>query len=403
MKKVIRDPVHGNIELDELDLAIIDSEPFQRLRGIKQLGLVHLVFPGATHTRFEHSIGVRYLAEEIFTTVNSRESIFSEEDFNKLKAAALLHDIAHTAFSHVLEEVVKEEGVSHEEMSERIINETELKDILGDYGLRVKDVVDIIKGKEGPLSQIVKSDLDADRLDYLQRDAYYCGVAYGVIDSRILREFTVVNDTLAVSEKGLYPAVTVLFARHTMFTVVYGHKTSRAATCMLVKGVRRALEEGVISFDELFRLTDEELLIKLRDSRVSYCREIAERIRRRKLFKMAYQLRGDILSVDTILEFVFLKENVLEKQKLEESIAEKAGVHVGYVALDIPENPVLEEANVKIYTEEGLKDIKELSPIAKTLTDAYTFSWSVAVFTLEEHRSIVRDAAKEVLRKFIKI
>jgi len=403
MRKVIRDPVHGNIELDELDIAIIDSEPFQRLRGVKQLGLVHLVFPGATHTRFEHSIGVRYLAEEIFNTVNSRESIFTEEDFNKLRAAALLHDIAHTPFSHVLEEVIRERGFSHEEMAEKIISETELKDILEEYGLRVKDVADIIRGKGGPLSQIIKSDLDADRLDYLQRDAYYCGVAYGVIDSRILREFTVVNDSLAVSEKGLYPAVTVLFARHTMFTVVYGHKTSRAATCMLVKGVRRALEKEVISLEDLFRLTDEELLIKLRESKVNYCREIAERIRKRKLFKMAYQLKGDILSVDTILEFVFLRENVSEKQELEESIAEKAGVDVGYVALDIPENPVLEEANVKICTEDGLRDIKELSPIAKTLTDAYTFSWSVAVFTVEEYRSIVRDAAKEVLRRFTKI
>ncbi|RLE78388.1 MAG: hypothetical protein DRJ52_10605, partial [Thermoprotei archaeon] len=100
--------------------------------------------------------------------------------------------------------------------------------------------------------------------------------------------------------------------------------------------------------------------------------------------------------------FIFIKENVSEKMELEEEIANKAGVDSKYVALDIPENPVLEEANVKILTDKGLKDIKELSPIAKTLTDAYTFSWSVAVFTSEEYRSLVRDAAKETLEKFLR-
>ncbi|RLE97661.1 MAG: HD domain-containing protein, partial [Thermoprotei archaeon] len=191
MKRILRDPVHGNIELDDLDLAIIDSEPFQRLRGIKQLGLVHLVFPGATHTRFEHSIGVKHLAEEIFRVVNSKEGIFSEEDLIYLKAAALLHDIAHPPFSHLLEEVVKEYDIDHEKLARKIIEDSELKAILSDYGISIKNVCDIVKGLSPPLSQIIKSDLDADRLDYLQRDAYYCGVAYGVIDSRILREFVV--------------------------------------------------------------------------------------------------------------------------------------------------------------------------------------------------------------------
>jgi len=402
MKRILRDPVHGNIELDDLDLAIIDSEPFQRLRGIKQLGLVHLVFPGATHTRFEHSIGVKHLAEEIFRVVNSKESIFSEEDLIYLKAAALLHDIAHPPFSHLLEEVVKEYDIDHEKLARKIIEDSELKAILSDYGISIKDVCDIVEGLSPPLSQIIKSDLDADRLDYLQRDAYYCGVAYGVIDSRILREFVVHEGNLAVSEKGLYPAVTVLFARHTMFTVVYGHKTSRAAGCMVVKAVRRALDECIISFSDLFKLTDDELLFILRNSNEKYCAEIANRIRRRRLFKMAYQLKGDSLRIDSILDFIFIKENVSEKMELEEEIANKAGVDSKYVALDIPENPVLEEANVKILTDKGLKDIKELSPIAKTLTDAYTFSWSVAVFTSEEYRSLVRDAAKETLEKFLR-
>lgn len=402
MKRILRDPVHGNIELDDLDLAIIDSEPFQRLRGIKQLGLVHLVFPGATHTRFEHSIGVKHLAEEIFRVVNSKESIFSEEDLIYLKAAALLHDIAHPPFSHLLEEVVKEYDIDHEKLARKIIEDSELKAILSDYGISIKDVCDIVEGLSPPLSQIIKSDLDADRLDYLQRDAYYCGVAYGVIDSRILREFVVHEGNLAVSEKGLYPAVTVLFARHTMFTVVYGHKTSRAAGCMVVKAVRRALDECIISFSDLFKLTDDELLFILRNSNEKYCAEIANRIRRRRLFKMAYQLKGDSLHIDSILGFIFIKENVSEKMELEEEIANKAGVDSKYVALDIPENPVLEEANVKILTDKGLKDIKELSPIAKTLTDAYTFSWSVAVFTSEEYRSLVRDAAKETLEKFLR-
>ncbi|HDI75634.1 MAG TPA: HD domain-containing protein [Thermoprotei archaeon] len=402
MKRILRDPVHGNIELDDLDLAIIDSEPFQRLRGIKQLGLVHLVFPGATHTRFEHSIGVKHLAEEIFRVVNSKESIFSEEDLIYLKAAALLHDIAHPPFSHLLEEVVKEYDIDHEKLARKIIEDSELKAILSDYGISIKNVCDIVEGLSPPLSQIIKSDLDADRLDYLQRDAYYCGVAYGVIDSRILREFVVHEGNLAVSEKGLYPAVTVLFARHTMFTVVYGHKTSRAAGCMVVKAVRRALDECIISFSDLFKLTDDELLFILRNSNEKYCAEIANRIRRRRLFKMAYQLKGDSLHIDSILDFIFIKENVSEKMELEEEIANKAGVDSKYVALDIPENPVLEEANVKILTDKGLKDIKELSPIAKTLTDAYTFSWSVAVFTSEEYRSLVRDAAKETLEKFLR-
>lgn len=170
--KFIRDSIHGNLKLDDFEIKIIDTYPVQRLRRVKQLGFSYLVYPGANHSRFEHSIGTLYLASSLAESLN-----LSKEEKEIVRIAALLHDIGHGPFSHVSENIL---GYSHEDLTVKVIKKSVIADILREK-FQVKEITDVIKGK-GILGQMLSSELDVDKMDYLLRDSYYTGVAYGIID-----------------------------------------------------------------------------------------------------------------------------------------------------------------------------------------------------------------------------
>ena len=181
----IRDPVHGYIYANELECKIIDSPVFQRLRKIRQLGTAHLTYPGALHTRFEHCIGSMYLAKRAANHLKSQE-IINEDMSNELSIAALLHDIGHGPFSHLFEEVLHEKGMTHENITDRIIRETEIADILSRFGVNVKKFSNLCVGtsKNHPrfMNDIIAGFLSVDSMDYLLRDSYFSGVEYGKVD-----------------------------------------------------------------------------------------------------------------------------------------------------------------------------------------------------------------------------
>ncbi len=392
MRPFIRDPIHENILLQDLDISLIDTKPFQRLRRVKQTGTVYLVYPGANHTRFEHSIGVRHSAEKILDTLEIHGYEVAEDERNVLLAASLLHDIAHMPFSHSLDIVDEEE---HERLAEKVILKTEISDVLSRYGIDPHEVPQFIFGSKRPLSDVIRSQIDADRLDYLQRDAYYCGVAYGVVDSRIFMEFRVVDDRLVISEKGIKPLESVLFARYSMYNIVYGHKTVRIASSMLTKGVLDAVERRELALEELLTLGDEELLLKLKDVD-GLAAEMASRIRDRRLFKRAYFLPWDETPSD--LMKLALTDRMSLTRKLEDEISNEAGLSGEEVIVDIPKLPLLEEADVKVLWDGRVEDFRRVSLLAEPITGSLKRSWSIGVYCPEGYLERVRKASSKILR-----
>jgi len=235
--KFFRDPIHGFIEVRPYEKAIIDSPIFQRLRRIRQLSFCYLVYHGAEHSRFGHSLGVMDLASSLYENAmrNTEElgtdsAAFDTEDDKRLRIAALLHDIGHPPFSHGLER--ERAFSSHEEASASLI-EGPLSKQITDAGLEPKEVSDLVHGRSDPkkpyLTKMLNSQLDADRMDYLTRDSHYTGVMYGVFDiDRLLSSLIIKNGDLVVLQKGLFAADQFLIARFYMYEQVYLHRVKRA-------------------------------------------------------------------------------------------------------------------------------------------------------------------------------
>ena len=239
-KKIINDPVYGFITIrSELIFDIIDHPYFQRLRRIKQLGLTDLIYPGAHHTRFHHAIGAMHLMTGALENLRNKGVDITEEEVEAAQIAILLHDIGHGPFSHALEFSLLE-NINHEELSKIII--TELNSI---YEGKLEMALEIFNGiyKKAFLHQLVSSQLDIDRMDYLMRDSFFTGVSEGTIGAnRIIKMLDVKNDKLVVEEKGIYSIENFLSARRLMYWQVYLHKTSVSAEKMLISIIRRAKE-----------------------------------------------------------------------------------------------------------------------------------------------------------------
>ncbi len=239
-KKIINDPVHGFISIPtELIFDLVQHPYVQRLRYIKQLGMTHLVYPGALHTRFHHALGAMHLMGLAVETLRAKGQLITPEEEEAVQIAILLHDIGHGPFSHALEHILVE-GVSHEYIS------TLLMDNLNrEFEGKLDMALDIFNRRYHKqfLSQLVSGQLDIDRMDYLNRDSFFTGVSEGVISSdRIIKMLNVHNGQLVVDEKGIYSIEKFLIARRLMYWQVYLHKTVVAGEQMLIKILERAKE-----------------------------------------------------------------------------------------------------------------------------------------------------------------
>ncbi|SFT75596.1 hypothetical protein SAMN05216474_2190 [Lishizhenia tianjinensis] len=239
-KKIINDPVYGFVSIpNSIVFDIIQHPYFQRLRRITQLGLTHLVYPGAHHTRFHHCIGATHLMSKAVQVIRRKGHFISEQEERAVMLAILLHDIGHGPYSHTLEhDIVK--GISHEKISALFIKEIS-KQFKGELDLAL--LIFNNKYHKPFLHQLVSSQLDMDRMDYLNRDSFYTGVSEGVIGSdRIIEMLNVVDDKLVMEEKGIYSIEKFIVARRLMYWQVYLHKTVVAAEWMLMYILRRAKE-----------------------------------------------------------------------------------------------------------------------------------------------------------------
>lgn len=248
-RKIINDPVHGFVSIPtDFIFDLIEHSYFQRLRRIRQLGLTNYVYPGATHSRFQHTIGALHLMTLALECLQSKNIKISDQEEEAVLIAILLHDIGHGPFSHALEETIIP-GIHHEEISQLL-----MQDLNQEFTGRLDLAIKIFNNRHPKkfLHQLVSSQLDMDRLDYIKRDSFFSGVIEGTIGTdRIIKMLNVHNDQLVVEKKGIYSVEKFLIARRLMYWQVYFHKTVVAAEYLLVKMLKRA--KYVASFDkELF-------------------------------------------------------------------------------------------------------------------------------------------------------
>jgi HD superfamily phosphohydrolase len=237
-RKIINDPVHGFVTIPSDFIFDLIEHPFlQRLRRIKQLGLTHYVYPGATHTRFQHTIGALHLMTLAIDSLKSKGILITEEEQEAVLIAILLHDIGHGPFSHALEQTIIP-GISHEQLSDIL-----MRRLNQEFASRLDLAIAVYNNNyiKKFLHQLVTSQLDMDRLDYIKRDSFFTGVTEGTIGTdRIIKMLNVHNDNLVVEKKGIYSVEKFLISRRLMYWQVYFHKTVIASENLLVRMLQRA-------------------------------------------------------------------------------------------------------------------------------------------------------------------
>ena len=340
----IRDPVHGYIYVNELECKIIDSPVFQRLRKIRQLGTAHLTYPGALHTRFEHCIGSMHLAKRAANHLKSQE-IINEDMSNELSIAALLHDIGHGPFSHLFEEVLHEKGMTHENITDRIIRETEIADILSRFGVNVKKFSNLCVGtsKNHPrfMNDIIAGFLSVDSMDYLLRDSYFSGVEYGKVDvHRIIDAYEIAGKKLAINKDSVYALESLMLARYEMFRAVYFHKSVRASAVMIIRAMNLSDEElhftNLDNLDDFLQLTDERILYNIsninsnsENSRLA--KKLVIDYTNRKMLKLVFE--KIVLGKDEFSTKIFAQRKF--RENLTEEIAEKSKIPKSHIFIDV--------------------------------------------------------------------
>ena len=379
MFDIIRDPLWNNIILDDLAIRLVDTRAFQRLRYVRQLGLAYLVYPGATHTRFEHALGAWHLAGRTIELLQARGELKRqpEGEARVVAVAALLHDIGHYPFSHALEEIG---APHHEDVAGALLTRGEIADVLRETISKdaPERVVELIRGKStNPLQGLISGSLDLDKIEYLKRDALMCGVPYGEIDvDRLIHSLTLVTDpangrtVIGVSEKGLAALESLLFAKYQMYRNVYWHHAVRSATAMYKRLVADAIEGGALRVGELASFSDEALLHQLEERAPS---PLLRGLRERRLFKRAFECPSAELPEEA-------GEWIASDRRLtaaaEDQIARELGLELGEVLLDYPvktqmldlDLPVLHRnGTVRRLTGEGLEGSIHLPMLSNEL------------------------------------
>jgi len=411
--KIIRDPIHNDIEFKGVFLDLLEAPELQRLHNIKQLGFAHLVFPGGHHTRLEHSLGTYYMALKAADHLN-----LDEYDKQLLGCAAILHDVGHGPFSHTLESILRNTlNVDHIDLTEKLIHgehaifddlekeyidHATIFDVLNKHGIDQKDVTDILRGNNKSkkyLTQLIDSTIDVDQLDYLIRDAYYTGVAYGMIDdNRFLQTLTLNNKNLAVDKKGIGVIENILMARSLMYSSVYFHKTVRIAELMLSKAIE--LYENADPF-EIFKLTDGELINDLKKIG-KYQREIATCLKYRKLFKKAYAPTNQDLD-DAQKSFLKRLDDVDFRRRKEIEFEEKLSIPMGHIIIDVPRTelflsePRINKTDIQIIDKDEVKTLDEFSPVGGAVRKKYIPDWAMMIITDEKNRETVGKNAEKIL------
>lgn len=413
--KILKDALHGDIFLSYTDCKLIDTPEIQRLRRISQLGTVQWVYPGAVHTRFEHSVGTAFLALKIARNVlyerGEIDDLSSNPSMrNELSAAAIFHDSGHLPFSHCLEEATQLKMPDHKERSAKIAERVIKREADSDPCLQLsgKDVSQIILGKRRDyISDIIAGTLDADRLDYLLRDQLHTGVAYGGIDLRAISLFRKRLNRLVIDERGIVPAETVLHSRYVLRAIMYDHKITRLVQAMILRAFEYATgrdninkKDGIL-LEEIAAWGDYQFLLEL--EKYKYSAELVRRVRTRSLPKLA----GIALTVclkNQGRQGEIEKVTTEKRWEWENEIVEKLNgggtkVKPYELLIDIGQKDryAIKEAMIPVYrNEERLGILEKVSGIARDITAQYLNLWGLRLYAPEKVKEQARKAFKAV-------
>lgn len=369
----IRDSIHGDLHLTDFELKLVDTVEMQRLRRIKQLGFTSLVYPGANHTRFEHSIGTLSLADKLATRLELKEDVVE-----LLRVCALLHDIGHAPFSHVSERALSHK---HETVTKEIIKNSPITDIITEK-FNANYITKIIDGQT-KYGKIISGDLDVDRMDYLARDSYYTGVAYGVIDTeRLLYSLKYDDeDNLVITQKGVQAAESTLLARYFMYPTVYQHHTTRIVNSMFRVCLKRMLKDNVVQESQLKYLDDGDLINIARNTK-GLPEKTMKNLDTRHLYK-----KTDTINLAEIEnpEIIFQMDKKAIKDA-EEDIASKLLVSPDEVIIDLPESLSYKEMCIQVETSSGLKSLTEVSTVINSLKKAQYNYADLALYLSKENK-----------------
>jgi hypothetical protein len=380
----IKDSVHDHIEVTGVARTLLDTPTVQRLRHIKQLGTVTLVYPSANHTRFEHSLGVYHLANQALAHLG-----IEGQQAERVRAAALLHDVGHGPYSHNLESVThRRTGKWHDDVHE-LLGEGEVAQVLSEHGLNPDRVADLVAG-EGRLGQLVSGELDVDRMDYLVRDAHHTGVPYGTIDvERLVRELRFMNGELVLAEGNVQTAESLLLARALMTPTVYSHHTARISKSMLRRATERLLTETDTTAEDLRRMDDHDLFAALRACEAT--QDLVQRFSHRDLYKRAvWAEMGDV------------PESLLSRshegiRRDEREIAVEAEVDPEEVIIEVPSRPTMKESTSRVVVNGEIRPLGDQSTLVSALRAAQRDQWRLGVYAPEGAAERVGHAATRVL------
>lgn len=404
----IKDPIYGYIKITELERDVIDQEAVQRLRRIKQLCGAEYVYPAANHTRFEHSLGVMYLAG---VAGESLPVELEEDEIAKLRLAGLLHDVGHGPFSHLFEPLLyKVTGKTHEDMTVEIIEKSSIADVVRSYGFNPSEIgmlaVGRLKKASAYLNQLIHGAVDVDKLDFLVRDSYHTGAGYGHIDVyRLIYTFDVVDGRLAVDYTALPTLETFLLARVQSFRTIYYHRVSRAVQLMLGRALELAVEDlGLLPFENLeeyLALDDYTVWARLLDH--SEARSIIRDVASRRLLKCAYERLYFV--EDRLVVSLLANESV--RNRIEAEIADKAGVDRDKVFVDAPSLPSVprsytvefEAYEIPVFKRkpDGTVSRYRLTEASQLVSVFKAFMNIVRVYTYSDVRSKVAEASRKIL------
>jgi HD superfamily phosphohydrolase len=407
----IKDPVHGYVYITQEEKTIIDSYAVQRLHRLRQLAGAEYVYPGANHTRFEHSVGVMYLAGMVISNPNISQHV-NEDETEIIRIAALLHDVGHGPFSHVFEYLLtKNLDKTHEDLTTWIIQKSELSDMIKKAGYSPQEIGELAVGKlhkpkKAFLDQIISSSVDVDKQDFIVRDTHHTGAEYGYIDIfRLIHTLDVVDGNLAVEIGALSALESLLIARIESFKSIYFHRVGRAAQIMLATAMDKANEElGLTRFktpEQYLAMDDYTVYTMLKNC--SKSKGIIKDLENRRLLKCAYE--KTFYEKDTMISNIFSRENY--RKQLRAEIAEEADVQMETVTIDVPtvpsvpyEHSVLTETmEIPVFykTPEGKKIPQKLSEISRIFDTLRGFMNILRVYTTAEQREKVGKAATKIL------
>jgi len=416
---------------------LLKTPEMNKLSHIKQLGLAHLVFPGAHHTRFEHSLGVSHIAGLMAESIS-----LEQHEKSMVEVAGMLHDVGHGPYSHTLEHILHERGgLDHMSITEGIIlgeydglrdgdaeifsDRKSIPEILEIYDLNPKEVAGLIRGpnaggternllqwiegkqdfvfQDDTLSHLIHGPVDCDQMDYLLRDSHFTGVKHGIIDHlRLVECLERHGGDIAVEEGGLPALEGMMMARGLMYSAVYFHRVTRVTEIMLSRAVERSVDQLPESID-LQKRVDSEIWGALYDSG-KFARDMVRRLKYRQLMKISTSRRKQDLPKETIDRLIDLASNSTKRIELEDEIAKRAGLAEGYVAIDVPSvklllsEPRMSQVDIRIVGDDGkTRWFKDHTPIAEALKKRQVSQEVVYVMTLPGYEKIVSRLADEYI------